>query len=89
MPSSTASIKRATKSAARSRSAPAIGPWGGEDVRDFVMLSIYTGLRISDVSTFNIAERLKGNDVFLRMHKTQKESLHLDTRLAREPPACT
>lgn len=47
--------------------------WGGEDVRDFVMLSIYTGLRISDVSTFNIAERLKGNDVFLRMHKTQKE----------------
>jgi integrase len=47
--------------------------WGGDDVRDFVMLSIYTGLRISDVSTFNIADRLKGNDVFLRMHKTQKE----------------
>jgi len=52
---------------------PGYRPWGGEDVRDFVMLSIYTGLRISDVSTFNIAERLKGNDVFLRMHKTQKE----------------
>jgi integrase len=42
-------------------------------VRDFVMLSVYTGLRISDVSTFNIKERLKDNDVFLRMHKTQKE----------------
>ena len=52
---------------------PGYRPWGGEDVRDFVMLSVYTGLRISDVSTFNIAERLKGNDVFLRMHKTQKE----------------
>jgi site-specific recombinase XerD len=52
---------------------PGYRPWGGEDVRDFVMLSIYTGLRISDVSTFNIAERLKGNDVFLRMHKTKKE----------------
>jgi len=52
---------------------PGYRPWGGEDVRDFVMLSIYTGLRISDVSTFNISERLKGNDVFLRMHKTNKE----------------
>jgi integrase len=47
--------------------------WGGEDVKDFIMLSIYTGMRISDVSTFNIAERLNGNDVFLRMHKTKKE----------------
>ena len=37
------------------------------------MLSVYTGLRISDVATFNIQERLKGNDVFLRMHKTRKE----------------
>jgi len=52
---------------------PGCRPWGGEDVRDFVLLSVYTGLRISDVSTFNIEERLKGNDVFLRMHKTKKE----------------
>ena len=37
------------------------------------MLSIYTGMRISDVSTFDISQRLKGNDVFLRMHKTKKE----------------
>jgi integrase len=51
---------------------PGHRPWGGQDVKDFVMLSIYTGLRISDVSTFNITERLKGNDVFLRMHKTKK-----------------
>ena len=52
---------------------PGYRPWGGEDVKDFIFLSIHTGLRISDASTFNIAERLKGNDVFLRMHKTQKE----------------
>lgn len=52
---------------------PGQRPWTGEDVKDFIYLSIYTGLRISDVSTFNIKERLRGNDVFLRMHKTQKE----------------
>jgi integrase len=55
---------------------PAPGPprrnWGGEDAKDFIYLSIYTGLRISDVATFDISQRLKGNDVFLRMHKTQR-----------------
>jgi hypothetical protein len=33
-------------------------------------LSIYTGLRISDVATFDVSKRLNGNDVFLCMHKT-------------------
>jgi integrase len=47
--------------------------WSGAEVKDFILLSIYTGLRISDVATFDIAKRLKGNDVFLRMHKTRKE----------------
>jgi integrase len=47
--------------------------WSGEDVKDFILLSIYTGLRISDVATFDVTKRLKGNDVFLRMHKTRKE----------------
>lgn len=46
--------------------------WGGEDAKDFVYLSIYTGLRISDVATFDMMKRLKGNDVFLRMHKTKR-----------------
>ncbi len=58
----------------------AIGPaqgrgrrnWSGEDAKDFIFLSIYTGLRISDVATFDITKRLHGNDVFLRMHKTRK-----------------
>ena len=52
---------------------PGCRNWGGEDVKDFVMLSIYTGLRISDVATFDMARRLHGNDVFLFMHKTRKE----------------
>lgn len=51
---------------------PGARPWGGEDVRDFILLSIYTGLRISDVCLFDTKKRLHGNDVFLRMHKTQK-----------------
>jgi integrase len=52
---------------------PGYRQWGGEDAKDFILLSIYTGLRISDVATFNIEKRLNGNDIFLRMHKTRKE----------------
>jgi integrase len=51
---------------------PGYRTWSGEDAKDFIYLSIYTGLRISDVATFDTAKRLKGNDVFLRMHKTGK-----------------
>jgi integrase len=58
---------------------PAPGPprrnWSGEDAKDFIYLSIYTGMRISDVATFDITKRLNGNDVFLRMHKT-RQPLH-------------
>ena len=39
--------------------------WGGEDAKDFIYLSIYTGLRISDVALFDTSKRLDGNDVFL------------------------
>ena len=46
--------------------------WTGEDAKDFIDLSLYTGLRISDVATFDITKRLTGNDVFLRMHKTRQ-----------------
>ena len=51
---------------------PGYRTWVGEDVKDFIYLSIYTGLRISDVATFDVTKRLKGNDVFLRMHKTKR-----------------
>jgi integrase len=46
--------------------------WSGEDVRQFILLAIYTGLRISDLAQFNVHKRLDGNSVFLRMHKTKK-----------------
>jgi integrase len=47
------------------------GNWCGHDVETFILLECYTGLRISDASMFDI-DRLKGNDCFLRMHKTDK-----------------
>jgi site-specific recombinase XerD len=46
--------------------------WTGRDAKDFIDLSLYTGLRISDVATFDVSKRLHGNDVFLRMHKTRQ-----------------
>ena len=48
------------------------GAWSGEDVSDFIAVSIYTGLRISDLATFDVG-RLRGNNCFLFMHKTKKE----------------
>ena len=47
------------------------GDWSGDEVETFILLEYYTGLRISDASTFDM-ERLEGNDCFLRMHKTGK-----------------
>jgi integrase len=52
------------------RPGPGFRNWGGEDAKDFIYLSVWTGLRISDIATFDISKRLHGNDVFLRMHKT-------------------
>lgn len=42
--------------------------WSGDDVKDFMWVMIYTGLRISDVGLFSMT-RLKGNEVFLRATK--------------------
>jgi integrase len=43
--------------------------WTGEDVADFILISAYTGLRISDVATFHVS-RLQGNgDVHIRATK--------------------
>jgi len=44
------------------------GVWTGEDVKDFVWVMVYTGLRISDVGLFHM-NRLKDNEVFLRAKK--------------------
>ncbi len=44
------------------------GVWTGEDVKDFIWLLTYTGLRISDAGLFRM-DRLHGNEVFLRAKK--------------------
>jgi len=44
------------------------GVYTGEDVKDFIWMMAYTGLRVSDVGLFNMS-RLKGNEVFLRPKK--------------------
>jgi integrase len=44
------------------------GKWTGEDVKDFIWMMVYTGLRISDAGLFHM-NRLTGNEVFLRAKK--------------------
>jgi integrase len=44
--------------------------WDGQDVRDFIDLSIHTGLQINEVSLFDIDKCLDGNEVLLRIDKT-------------------
>jgi len=48
------------------------GIWTGEDVKEFIWVMVYTGLRISDVGLFHM-NRLKGNEVFLRAKKNGGE----------------
>ena len=54
------------------RRGPGQRNWTGDDTRDFIDFAVYTGLRISDIATFDISKKLHGNDVLLRMHKTGK-----------------
>jgi integrase len=44
------------------------GSWAGEDVKDFIWIMTYTGLRISDAAFFHM-DRLKEGEVFLRAKK--------------------
>jgi integrase len=46
--------------------------WSGDDVKDFIWVMVYTGLRISDAALFNM-NRLHGNEVFLRAKKNGGE----------------
>ena len=43
----------------------------GDQIQTFMMLLIYTGLRISDAATFS-TDKLQGNNAFLFMHKTNE-----------------
>jgi integrase len=40
--------------------------WAGDDLADFISLSIYTGLRISDVALFHIDRMREGGEITLR-----------------------
>src|SRR5205823_12616776 len=43
--------------------------WSGEDLADFISLSLYTGLRISDVALFNIDRLQPNGEIFLSTTK--------------------
>jgi integrase len=46
----------------------------GEDMKDFIILAVHTGLRISDLATFDAKRRFRrDNHIFLRMQKSKKE----------------
>lgn len=48
--------------------------WGGEDLADFISISVYTGMRISDVATFHIERLLESGEVHIRTIKSQGET---------------
>jgi len=47
--------------------------WTGEDLSDFISLSVYTGLRISDVPTFTIHRLLPNGECHIRTTKTGRK----------------
>lgn len=47
--------------------------WTGQDLADFISISVYTGLRISDVSTFHIDRLLESGECRIRTTKTGKK----------------
>jgi site-specific recombinase XerD len=50
--------------------------WTGQDLADFISISVYTGLRISDVCTFNVDRMLPTGEILLR---TTKAGTHVYT----------
>jgi integrase len=48
------------------------GVWSGDDLLDFIYLLVYTGLRISDATFFDM-KNLQGDQVFLRAQKNGGE----------------
>ncbi|PYR95719.1 MAG: hypothetical protein DMG16_29780 [Acidobacteria bacterium] len=50
--------------------------WNGDDLADFISLSIYTGLRISDVALFHIDRMLPTGEILIR---TTKAGTHVYT----------
>ncbi|HUJ22040.1 MAG TPA: tyrosine-type recombinase/integrase, partial [Bryobacteraceae bacterium] len=50
--------------------------WSGQDLADFISVSVYTGLRISDVTTFHIDRMLSTGEIQVR---TTKAGTHVYT----------
>ncbi|SPF51041.1 hypothetical protein SBA4_4590004 [Candidatus Sulfopaludibacter sp. SbA4] len=50
--------------------------WTGQDLADFISVSVYTGLRISDVSTFHIDRLQDSGEILIR---TTKAGTHVFT----------
>jgi integrase len=50
--------------------------WTGSDLADFISVSVYTGLRISDVSTFHIDRMVPSGEIHVR---TTKAGTHVYT----------
>jgi hypothetical protein len=50
--------------------------WTGQDIADFISVSVYTGLRISDVSTFHIDRMQPTGEIHIR---TTKAGTHVYT----------
>ena len=47
--------------------------WTGQDLADFISVSLYTGLRISDVATFHIERLLENGECQVRTTKTGRK----------------
>jgi integrase len=47
--------------------------WTGQDLADFIAVSVYTGLRISDVCTFHIDRLLPGGECHVRTAKNGRK----------------
>lgn len=47
--------------------------WSGQDLEDFISVSIYTGLRISDVATFHADRMRKSGECHIRTTKVGKK----------------
>jgi integrase len=61
--------------------------WGGDDITDFISLSIYTGLRISDVATFHADRMLDTGEIHIRTTKTRDACPYLGAGMAAGAPA--
>ncbi len=48
--------------------------WTGQDLADFILISVSTGMRISDVSTFHIGRLLDNGHVHIRTIKSQGQT---------------